>query len=237
MTCSLRPETNAAPAFEVINALQPSDRSSVEVASVVAILDHAHAGVAQVLHPWPTDDGPVTWSDMAARVGIERSALWPVDSPDGYGYAHAALEVTGGMAPREGQLEPRIAAALVDCLTSATTTPDDVLYLIWDGWAGVSYGRWPGAAKVEVPHRPSILLRGPLTGLTADLADSDDPIPMCLGALLCWPADRAWVMASDVDLPFTYVAGCERLVHAILGDARFESARARPEAPVTQLPL
>lgn len=63
----------------------------------------SHAGVAQVLHPWPTDDGPVTWSDMAARVGIERSALRLVDSPDGYEYAHAALEVTGAWPPREGQ--------------------------------------------------------------------------------------------------------------------------------------
>lgn len=79
MTRSLQPEPNAAPAFEVIHALQPSNRSPVAVGSVVAILDHVHDGVAQVFHPWPMDGGPVTWADMAARVGVERSALWPCD--------------------------------------------------------------------------------------------------------------------------------------------------------------
>jgi hypothetical protein len=128
----LRPGTNAALALEVINALQPWNRGQVAVGSVVPILDDMHEDVAQVLHPWPTEDGPVAWSDMAARVGVERSALWSVNSPDEY--AHAALQVTGGPVPRQGQLEPYIAASLVDRLTSATTTPADVLYLIWDGW-------------------------------------------------------------------------------------------------------
>jgi hypothetical protein len=43
-------------------------------------------------------------------------------------------------------------------------------------------------------------------------------------------------MASEVDLPFTYVAGSERLVQAIRNDARFESVRARREDPVTLFP-
>lgn len=79
MTRSLQPEPNAAPAFEVIHALQPSNHSPVAVGSVVAILDHVHDGVAQVFHPSSMDGGPVTWVDMAARVGVERSALWPCD--------------------------------------------------------------------------------------------------------------------------------------------------------------
>lgn len=229
----LKPEADAALALDVINALQPWNQSPVAVSSVVAILDHLHESVVQVLHPWPTDDGLAAWSDVAARIGVVRSDLWPVDAPDEY--AQAALQVTGGPAPREGRLEPHVAMALVDYLASATTTPDDVLYLIWNGWSGVPYDRWHGAAEVDLPHRPSILLRGPVNGLTADLSDSEDPSNAHLGALLCWPADRTWVMASEVDLPFTCVVGSEQLVQAILDDTSLESVRTTPEAPVTAI--
>jgi hypothetical protein len=230
----LRPETNASLASPVVNALRAWDRSPVTVASVIPIVDEVRQRVVQVLHPWPTRDGPARWSEIAARVGVDRSALWPVASPSEY--ADAALEVSGGGAPRQGQLESHIASALVDDLASATATPDDVLFLIWNGWAGVPYNRWPDAAEVDLAHRPSVLLRGPLTGLTANLSDLDDPVPGRWGALLCWPVDRSWVMATEVDLPCTYVVGTPQLVEALLEDARLESGRTGPEALVTQVP-
>jgi hypothetical protein len=43
-------------------------------------------------------------------------------------------------------------------------------------------------------------------------------------------------MATEVDLPCTYVAGSPQLVEVLLEDARLASVRTGPEALVTQIP-
>jgi hypothetical protein len=40
---------------------------------------------------------------------------------------------------------------------------------------------------------------------------------------LWWPGDRAWCVATDIDLDSTYVAGGAALVLDLLGDQRFEA--------------
>ena len=38
------------------------------------------------------------------------------------------------------------------------------------------------------------------------------------GPNLWWPADRAWCVASEIDLPWTYVGGSKTLIAEVLGD-------------------
>ncbi len=49
---------------------------------------------------------------------------------------------------------------------------------------------------------------------------------------LWWPADRAWCVATDVELVSTYVVGSAACVADLLADPRLESAPATVTQPV-----
>src|SRR4051794_4772473 len=48
-----------------------------------------------------------------------------------------------------------------------------------------------------------------------------------------WPEDRAWVVASDIDLPSTYVAGSAELAERLMGDGRLEALRVELGSPIS----
>jgi len=57
-------------------------------------------------------------------------------------------------------------------------------------------------------------------GLDPDAFDPQSPN-------LFWPSDRAWCVATEIDLDSTYVGGSRALVEAILADGRLESRLAQ----------
>jgi hypothetical protein len=202
--------------------------ATVTVASLLPRLKHMDGRVVQVLHPWPTDP-PLAWAEVAARSGLELQQLWPVAQPFPDEFAAEAVAVTTGAQPHPGYVRDRgLAAALVEVLQAATTTPDRVRFLLWRGWGHVDYGRWPDAAEVELEQRPCVLLRGAVDGLTEDLAPDAGGH---YGAQLCWPADHTWAMATEVDLPFTLVAGQGRVIEMLLAHPRLETVLTTWTAP------
>lgn len=89
-----------------------------------------------------------------------------------------------------------------------------------------------GGPRVRLPERAYFLLEGPLDAvgemgwlLAGDHFERRPPN-------LFWPADRAWCVATEVDLDSTYVGGSEALVRALLGDRRLEVLRAAVTDPV-----
>jgi hypothetical protein len=54
-------------------------------------------------------------------------------------------------------------------------------------------------------------------------------------ANLWWPADRAWCVASEIDLAWTYVGGPAGLIERILGDERIEAIPAEPADPLNRI--
>ena len=130
---------------------------------------------------------------------------------------------------------------LHDVLAEHTTTPDECFYGLWDGYGdlhgspSVAVATEDGtqvvvppafpsevmaAPRVRVPNRDYLLFAGPL-------ADAGDwgAAPVAPGwprrelapPTLMWPADRAWFVASEIDLPWTGVAGTRRLVEVLEG--------------------
>lgn len=91
---------------------------------------------------------------------------------------------------------------------------------------------------VELPGREYVLLA---TGCD-ELADEtwphragigwtsvfDGPLPQ-----LVWPADHAWVVASEIDWDSTIVAGSRALVDAVLADDRFEAFEVEEGSDLT----
>jgi hypothetical protein len=85
--------------------------------------------------------------------------------------------------------------------------------------------------RVSLPNREYLLYRGPVEDVTA----TADLYGFGQCASLWWPADRAWCVSSDVDLPWTYVGGPHGLIDAILGDERIEALPASPDDPVSRV--
>ena len=130
-----------------------------------------------------------------------------------------------------GELDQTMAAALVDVLTEATTTPDDVFVAVWEGWGDVPPQRFPGAARLDIPGRGHFLLRGPLRGVLASVAAS---VHDRLAAGLWWPADRAWFVSTEIDFEWTFVAGTDEVVDRLIDDDRLEVARTAFDAAANQ---
>ncbi|MEN3122885.1 hypothetical protein [Janibacter sp. LM] len=91
---------------------------------------------------------------------------------------------------------------------------------------------------LQWPGREMLLL----ATSTSELADRTWPQRAGLGAddgmweispQLLWPADRAWVVASEIDWDSTIVAGPRSLVDAVLADERFEAFEVDADADLS----
>jgi hypothetical protein len=74
--------------------------------------------------------------------------------------------------------------------------------------------------RVSIPDRDYILLEGALGAATG----FDDEPPS-----IFWPDDRAWCVATEIDLDSTYVGGSQALIPALFDDPRFEAWPAEPD--------
>ena len=158
---------------------------------------------------------------------------------------------------REGVLPAHIADTIVSVLARHTTTPDACWMALWAGYGYVdidSRGRswqvmfasgtetdppppsvfpWPippqrsrTAPRVHLPQRDYVLYRGSLPQVTGWMD----------GPNLWWPEDRAWCVASEIDLRWTYIGGTNALVEDLTADrnlgcrlaSTYESIAAEP---------
>ncbi|MBF4574345.1 hypothetical protein ITJ64_17680 [Herbiconiux sp. VKM Ac-1786] len=193
--------------------------------SVGGVAGRGFEAYARVLHPVEVDDGaggalgPWGWAEVAARTGRVVHPLAQWHRVAGVDELRGDVEVDGRRvsAPPTGRLDPRLLAALVPALAAATTS-DAVTLAVWEGWGhGVTL---PGP-RFELPGRAYGLLGGRL----AELADPEWPWAAGIGwtppfegpmPQLIWPADHAWVLASEIDWDSTIVAGSRALIDAVL---------------------
>ena len=222
----LTPEPDGEQAAWWLDQLDDWGRDGIPVSAFVPA---SFPAVCQVLHPWDGPDGePVRWHRLANDPRVaELGASY--QTRDGLVHAFASRSGLGG---HMGELDAVTAAALVEVLGHATTTPDDVFAAVWVGWGDVPPQRFPGAAELNTQGRGHFLLRGPLTGVLDSVAvDSDRPT-----AGLWWPTDRAWFVVTEIDLEWTFVAGSIALVEQLQQDPRLEVIRTSFDAPLNHCP-
>lgn len=148
----------------------------------------------------------------------------------------------------EGDLDRRHLDRLIAILSLHTNTPGDCYFGLWDGFGdihgspSVGFLRTRGhdpppeippafpqevlaGPRVVIPDRTYLLFRGPLGEAgewgAADLAPGR-PRPINSPNLI-WPGDRAWFVASEIDLPWTGVAGRSALVDKLLADTTLDA--------------
>ncbi len=215
---------------------------------------------ARIFHPaW--EGGPegnaVAWEEIAAWTGrvLHSEAQWPHIAFAGEVHDINALDhpppgAHWESAPTEGSLDRGVAERLVRLLAGFTSTPERCWFAFWDGWGIPMLIVPPGedeppdhaefvdamkererAPRFAVPGRDLLLFEGPIEACldgwhVASGNDYQSPT-------LWWPDDRAWCVATDVDLESTYVGGSTACVDAVVADAALEALPVDIRAGIT----
>ncbi|HXN78940.1 MAG TPA: hypothetical protein VN965_09245 [Candidatus Dormibacteraeota bacterium] len=214
---------------------------------VGAVVPTGFAAYARILHPAFTREREVRWAEVATWSGrvihpeVQFHALVPSLARDEMGSEPFIYP------PRNGVLPESQVLALADLLSRHTSTIGRCWFCLWDGYGylhpgGVmelrAYrdslaGRWarwrhdhvdarlprPKHQRISEttvkpnPHRSYLLFSGPIT----KAAGWED------GPNIWWPDDRTWCVASEIDLPYTYVGGSKELIEEILKHRALEA--------------
>jgi len=228
------------------------DRLSPFGHMVTSVVPAGFEAYVRVLHPAqePKRDGMrlVRWAEVAAWSGmpLHRDAQFhSIALPPVRPEAEAPWRSQG---PEEGNLYLPDAEAIAGLAREWTTTPHRCWFCVWNGygWQGTQFASpgelgltlpdpVPAAIRngplVRLPHRDYLLYVGPAEAVTAvaPLSGSDQT------PNLWWPADRAWCVATEIDLPWTYVGGPGGLINSILADERIEAVPAEPDDSLTHV--
>jgi len=193
---------------------------------VSSVVPGGFPAYARLLHPAGAhDDGPGTrWAEAAAWAGTELTAQ--------SGWTEVALPPTrpaaalpwDGTGPDEGRLPPAAATVLANLLAAHTSTPGRCWFGVWEGWADLSA---KGAisvdlARLQLPQRAYLLYTGSVDA-AAEVPGRPPVTPN-----LWWSEDRAWCIASEIDLDRTYVGGSVALIEALTVHPALEAQRVDP---------
>jgi hypothetical protein len=186
---------------------------------------------ARVLHPAyrydGDDDVEIAWAAVARLNGTRSHPRmqWPAVTGGWEYISEDSQPPTWDGTPAEGHLPCTAAVRMAAVLARHTTTPQDCLFGRWTGF-GYDADELRGVPLLPLPRaRDVVLVRGRVADAVLNLA----PEPSEQSANLWWPADRAWVVATDIDLMSTYVGGSEACVAALLATPGLEVVRAAPD--------
>lgn len=230
--------------------------------TITIVVPAGFEAYARVLHPAETPGAEgrlVRWADVAAWSAMPlrqdtqfHSIALPPTAPDG-------APPYSSQGPQEGSLYRPDAEVLAAIVRDWTTTPEDCWFCVWDGFGWDAVGAVaalteagqppeiieepepepdpvPGPVRegprVHLPYRDYFLYSGPAEAV-GTLASLDGTWGQCPN--IWWPADRAWCVASEIDLQWTYVGGPRGLIDAILADDRIEALPAAPDDPVSRV--
>jgi hypothetical protein len=223
--------------------------------AVTAVVPDGFPAYVRILHPARGTAGqPVRWAEVAAWSGrtMHRLAQFhaigrPVDP------AAAGPPPWDGEPPPAGNLPAELLQVLCATLADHTGTAASCWFCLWDGYGWLHGSPAVGVLsrgghappvppalppevlhgpRVRLPYRDHLLFAGPLAA--ARELGWTDPYGSFFpqSPNLFWPRDRAWCVASEIDLFCTLVGGSEALVQALLGDPRLEAWRVQPGDPV-----
>jgi hypothetical protein len=212
---------------------------------VGAVVPTGFAAYARILHPAFTQEREVRWAEVAAWSGriihpeVQFHALVP--SPPGQERGNEPFT----FAPRNGVLPQSQVRALVGVLSRHTSINDKCWFCLWDGYGDFNAsafvrayknsfaGRWKRwrTEHLRVSFRNSKRRRVPARLVTPNAQRSyclfSGPVRKAAGwrdgPNLWWPDDRAWCVASEIDLAYTYVGGSRELIEEILEHPALEA--------------
>ncbi len=199
--------------------------------TVAAVVPDVFGAYGRVLHPAVRyvrdDDVDVSWADVAdANDAVAHPLMqWPAITGGWEFVAEDDQSPLWDDSPAEGHLPSAVATRLATVLRRHTGTPDDCWFGFWQGWGDAGLPR----SVLALPNREYLLIRGPVELAAANLAAE----PAEQSANLWWPDDRAWCVATDVDLMSTYVGGSAACLADLAALDGLEVLPAQPGDAVT----
>ena len=191
-----------------------------------SLLPDGFAAYARIFHPAylnEDEERPVRWSTVASWTGravhplmqFERVADLSEDPHDMY------KDPPWGSHPKMGSIPEGECRALVEVLRSFTSTPGNCFFCLWEGYGNIDTRLYKASSRVRAPGRDYLLFRGPIDAILASLA-GDGPF-WGDSPNIWWPEDRAWCVATDIDLYDTYVGWSEECIEAVLSNPDLEA--------------
>jgi hypothetical protein len=133
-----------------------------------------------------------------------------------------------GSLPRTGSLPREECLILADLLRGFTTTPGKCYFGAWDGYGHLDPNRYRSVPRLRTPDRSYLLFRGPLDAVMS----FTDTVGWWQSPNIWWPQDRAWCVATEIDLFDTYVGGSPACVEGILKSPDLEALPTTVQARV-----
>ena len=192
---------------------------------------------ARVFHPAElrTDRGhepvqwsPVRWSTVASWTGrtvhpqMQFGRIADLSEP--------YQDPPWGSHPRYGCLPPEECRTIAEVLREFTSTPDRCYFCVWEGRGFLDPGLYKKASRLRVPGRDYLLFRGPLDAVMSFL--DYFPRGWSQSPSIWWPDDRAWCVATEIDLADTYVGGSDACIERVLSCRDLEALPITTEARV-----
>jgi len=194
--------------------------------------DEPHEGARQLgILPFAEWHQDVRWATVAKANGRVAHPAMEWASLIGTWDTHRSDDpALWDRSPEEGSLSPGDVASLAVILASHTETPQDCWFGVWIGYGDIGSGDYQGSTLPMSPDRSMMLFSGPVLAATTNFG-RDRWMPR--SASLWWPRDRAWCVATDVDLRSTYIGASESCVHDIVSSPELEAMRVSADQTLT----
>ena len=166
------------------------------------------------------------WSEIAAGRGVALGARTRFNDLVGWERSTAQPDPPWPWQPPEpGSLTRDECSVLIDVLARYTSTPDRCWFAVWEGYGWTGFPpQGSGPPRVRLEHRDCLLFSGAVRA-----ADAFRSGPWFQSPTLWWPDDRAWVVASELDIYSTYLAAGAECIAELVADARVEVLACAPE--------
>ncbi len=189
----------------------------------------------RILHRGGTRSDALRWAEIAVQTGRHINANTQYAQLVGW---HADTDHQSPpepwLEPERGSLLPDECSAVAHVLARYSATQDDCFFCIWEGYGSA----WTvlnrlayGAPRVALEHRNCLLFRGPVSAATAFREG-----PWFQSPTVWWPADRAWCVASELDIYSTYVAATSAAMAALGDDPVVEIVGCRADDDIDHGP-
>lgn len=110
-------------------------------------------------------------------------------------------------------------------LAQFTSTPQECYFCVWEGYSDITLPT--EAARVELPYRSYVLLRGAVTDIDAWETDLGHGCAIAPPAFV-WPLDHRWCFTSDVDPTWAGIGGDHATIRSLLADQQLDVVPAYP---------
>ncbi len=203
------------------------EKSLSDFGTLRSLLPNGFLAYARVFHPAYVDDSevkPVRWSSVASWTGRTVHPLMQFERIAGLREDPGVMypDPPWGSHPQLGSVPEAECRTLVEVLRGFTSTPGSCFFCLWEGYGNIDTRLYKARSRVKAPGRDYLLFHGPIDAIMAFLAENDWPF-WGKSPNIWWPEDKAWCVATDIDLYDTYLGGSRECIEAVLSSPDLEA--------------